>query len=221
MVQGLPAIDWKKADNNAKLFAAVLALFPGTPDHKKIATAFGPNIPASAISYRLGVVRKEGAALGLTPGSGSFSASARINGIAKRDTPAAKNNLSKRKKRERGGRLSDDASNEPDIAMDNDSEEDSAVDTDDEKAPATSAPSVKRQKTIGGRVTKRVSPRKGKSTEYKKLDDPFITMDSAKDEDGNNVFGEPSSTESEDTYATDGSFKDIGKNATVSMEDAV
>lgn len=41
MVQGLPAIDWKKADNNAKLFAAVLALFPGTPDHKKIATAFG------------------------------------------------------------------------------------------------------------------------------------------------------------------------------------
>lgn len=101
--------------------------------------------------------------------------------------------------------------------MDNDSEEDSAVDTDDEKAPATPAPSVKRQKTIGGRVTKRVSPRKGKSTDYKKLDDPFITMDSAKDEDGNTVFGEPSGTESEDIYATDGSFMDIGKNATVSI----
>ena len=41
MVQGVPAIDWKKPENNAKLFAAVLALIPGTPDCKKIAKAFG------------------------------------------------------------------------------------------------------------------------------------------------------------------------------------
>ena len=41
MVQGLPAVDWKKPENNAKLFAAVIALIPGTPDYKKIAAAFG------------------------------------------------------------------------------------------------------------------------------------------------------------------------------------
>ena len=41
MVQGLPAVDWKKQENNAKLFAAVLALVPGTPDYKKIAAVFG------------------------------------------------------------------------------------------------------------------------------------------------------------------------------------
>lgn len=41
MVQGLPAIDWKKPENNAKLFAAVLASIPGTPNYKTIAAAFG------------------------------------------------------------------------------------------------------------------------------------------------------------------------------------
>lgn len=41
MVQGLPAIDWKKPENNAKLFAAVLALIPGTPNYKQIAKVFG------------------------------------------------------------------------------------------------------------------------------------------------------------------------------------
>lgn len=41
MVQGLPAVDWKKPENNAKLFAAVLAMIPGTPDYKQIAKVFG------------------------------------------------------------------------------------------------------------------------------------------------------------------------------------
>ena len=114
----------------------------------------------------------------------------------------------------------DSSSDDPDMdtAMDSDEEESAGND----KKPTTPARSAKRQKTIGGRVTKRVSPRqgKGKKTDYKNLDDPFVTMDSAKDEDGNNVFGEPSGTESEDIYATDGSFKDPGEVA-VKMEEAV
>lgn len=44
MAQGQPAVDWKKPENNAKLFAAVLALIPGTPDYKKIAAVFGESI---------------------------------------------------------------------------------------------------------------------------------------------------------------------------------
>ena len=100
-------------------------------------------------------------------------------------------------------------------------EEESAAETDNGKTPITPAHSAKRQKTIGGRVTKRVSPRMGKKTDYKSLDDPFVTMDNAKDENGNNVFGEPSGTESEDTYATDGSFKEDGKGDTIKMEETV
>lgn len=194
MVQGLPAVDWKKPENNAKLFAAVLALIPGTPDYKKIAAVFGPNVPANAISYRLNVVRKEGVALGLSPGSGSFSTPTKINRAAKRAVPAATNNMLKGMGRKRGGMLSDGPSDDPDVAM-NSEEEETAAETDDEKIPATPIPSVKRQKTVNGRVSKRISPRKGKKTDYKKLDDPFATMDNAKDENGNNVFGEPSGTE--------------------------
>ena len=93
---------------------------------------------------------------------------------------------------------------------------------DDEKKRNTPAHSAKRQKTIGGRVTKRISPRQGngKKTDYKNLNDPFVTMHTAKDEDGSSVFGEPSGTESEDTYATDGSFNDPGEVA-VKMEEAI
>ena len=103
--------------------------------------------------------------------------------------------------------------------MDSD-EEESAVETDHETPPTTPMHSAKHDKTISGRITKRASPRKGKKTDYKTLDDPFFAMDAAKDANGNNVFGEPSATESEDTYATDGSFKDIGGVAAVKTEDA-
>lgn len=104
--------------------------------------------------------------------------------------------------------------------MDNNSEEvKSAIETDDEKATSTPVAFIEGQKIMDGRVTKRTSPRKGKKTNYKKLDDPFLTMDNTHDEDGNNIFGEPSGTESEDTYATDGSFKE--NDAAVKMEEAV
>ena len=99
-------------------------------------------------------------------------------------------------------------------------EEESAVETDHETTPTTPMHSEKRDKTITGRVTKRASPRKGKNTNYKTLVDPFFDMDEAKDANGNNVFGEPSATESEDTYATDGSFKDTETVAAVKAEDA-
>ena len=116
-------------------------------------------------------------------------------------------------------RCTDSSSDDPDVAMDSE-EEESAVETDHETPATTPMHSEKRDKTITGRVTKRASPRKGKNTNYKTLVDPFFVMDEAKDADGNNVFGEPSATESEDTYATDGSFKDIETVAAVKTEDA-
>lgn len=72
-------------------------------------SCIGPNVPPSAISYRLSVVRKEGAALGFKSGTGSFSAAAKTNGTAKRVAPAVKKDKSNSKGRKRGGMLSDDA----------------------------------------------------------------------------------------------------------------
>ena len=112
----------------------------------------------------------------------------------------------------------DSSSDEPYVAMASD-EEESAVETDHETPPTTPMHSAKHDKILVGRITKRASPRKGKKTNYKALEDPFFAMDNAKDENGNNVFGEPSATESEDTYATDGSFKDIGTVAAIKTED--
>ena len=111
--------------------------------------------------------------------------------------------------------LSDD---DPDTAMDS-KEEESAPETDnDEMTPTTPNPS-KRQKVIGGRVTKRLSPRKNAKKDYKTIGDPFSTMEAAKDENGNNVFGPPSRTESEDTYATDGSFKTNDEERVVKVKE--
>ena len=102
----------------------------------------------------------------------------------------------------------DSSSDDPDTAMDS-NEEESAVETDNDQTPTTPAHTTKRDKTISGRIVKRSSPRMGKKTNYKTLEDPFLNMDNAKDENGENIFGEPSATESEDTYATDGSYKAV------------
>lgn len=176
--------------------------------------------------------------MGLSHASGSFSPAAKTNGTinpAKRAVATEKNGLNG-KGRKRGRMLTDESrwlvcscdirsstdssSDGPDTFMDSE-EEGSAAETDNEKTPITPAHSAKRQKTISGRITKRVSPREGKKTDYKNLVDPFVTMDNAKDEDGNNIFGAPSGTESEDTHATDGSFKEGGKVAAIKMEEAI
>ena len=119
----------------------------------------------------------------------------------------------------------DSYSEDTEPAVDDDSDGmGSPAETEDENASATPVP--KRQKTLSGRVTKRVSPRKGQKTDYKKLDDPFTTMANAEDDDGKNIFGDPSATNSEDTYASDGSFEDkeaggdIEEQVVVKMEEA-
>ena len=94
------------------------------------------------------------------------------------------------------------------------------MEADHETPPATPVHSAKHDKIISGRITKRTSPRKGKETDYKTLEDPFFAIAEAKDADGKSIFGEPSASESEDTYATDGSFKDIGTVAAIKTEDA-
>lgn len=97
--------------------------------------------------------------------------------------------------------------------MDNDNGEESAAETDDhEETPTTPKQSAKRQKTTKGHVSKRVSPRKPKKTNYV---DPSDSVDNAEDEDAedeeedgsnvsgyedeNNVSGEPSEAGSEDS----------------------
>ena len=89
----------------------------------------------------------------------------------------------------------------------NDEKGESAAETDDRKPLTTPAPSARGQKMISGWVIKHVFCCKGMKMKYRTVNDPFVTMDNAKNENGKNVSGEPSSIESEDTYATDGSSK--------------
>lgn len=47
---------------------------------------------------------------------------------------------------------------------------------------------------MGGKVTKRISPRAIVKKDYKKIEDPFVDMENAEDEDGNAIFQEESVT---------------------------
>jgi len=104
----------------------------------------------------------------------------------------------------------------------NDSEQEATPPETDDNAPST--PSNKRQKTIGGRVTKRLSPRKAVKKDYKKIEDPFMEMNDATDGDGEKVFGTEKS-DSEDSQASDGEFgkekDDAVVDAVVKTEEAV
>ncbi len=102
----------------------------------------------------------------------------------------------------------------------NDSEQEATPpQTDDNAAPATSA--NKRQKTIGGRVTKtRASPRKTLKKDYKKIEDPFAELNDATDGDGEKVFGTDKS-DSEDSQASDEEFGKDHADAVVKTEEVL
>ncbi len=91
-----------------------------------------------------------------------------------------------------------------------------------ETGPKIHGASAKRQKTIGGRITKpRLSPRKSGKKDYKALEDPFVDMKSTVDGDGNRVF-DTDKSDSEDTYADDAEFTNGGtEEGNVKMEEVV
>ncbi|KAK3170002.1 hypothetical protein OEA41_009387 [Lepraria neglecta] len=219
MVQGLPAVKWTP-ENNAKLLQALVIMHAGVLDYKKLAAIFGPNVPVAAIQYRLGVLRKEGAALGLSE-SKSSPAKAYTPKIGKRAgiVPSEKG---KGKGKKRGGMLRDDARYDEEHTTFGSNTDISAammrpwiplkpmlrawtLRNDAAAAHTSPTPSAKREKTIGGRVTKaRISPRKTAKKDYKALEDPFVGVN-AIDVDGEKVFGTDKS-DSEDPYASDEEF---------------
>lgn len=90
--------------------------------------------------------------------------------------------------------------------------------SDDPLAPTPATPT--KNKVISGRVKKpRASPRKTVPKNYKKIVDPFVEMEDAKDENGQNVFGEPEQSESEDTVLTDGEFETAAEDGGIKAEE--
>lgn len=79
-------------------------------------------------------------------------------------------------------------------------------------------PNASQDKVISGRVTKRVSPRKTTLKDYKQLEDPFMGMEAARDDDGENVFGKPERSDDEDSNPTDGEFGSVKKDVKVEEE---
>lgn len=111
-----------------------------------------------------------------------------------------------------------------DIKDDTEAEQEATPpDTDTcENAPKTPGAAAKRQRTIGGRITKpRLSPRKSAKKDYKALDDPFVDMNGTVDGDGNKVF-DTDKSDSEDTFASDAEFTNGGtQDANIKMEEVV
>lgn len=100
-----------------------------------------------------------------------------------------------------------------------DSEQEATPPETDDNAPTT--PNNKRQKTIGGRVVKRASPRKTAKKDYKKIEDPFTELNDATDGDGEKVFGTDKS-DSEDSQASDREFGgEQEKTAIIETEEAI
>ncbi|KAK4690342.1 hypothetical protein P7C71_g6428, partial [Lecanoromycetidae sp. Uapishka_2] len=215
----MPAFKWN-AENNAKLSQILVAGYVGTPDYKMIAAAFGPEVKDRAIQYRIGQLRQEGVALGFGPGTTGKVIPNAPKTISRAPARAKKGNTPNGKVRKRGGILSDTLSDEESMAdTGNDSEQEATPpDTDDNVAPIT--PTNKRQKTIGGRVVKRASPRKTAKKDYKALEDPYARMADTTDGDGEKVF-ETEKSDSEDSYASDATFGKEDNAVVVKTEELV
>ena len=81
---------------------------------------------------------------------------------------------------------------------------DKESDDDDQNVTPPKTPKI--DKVISGRITKRISPRKNQVKDYKKLVDPFMEMEGAKDEEGGNIFGNPDKSDGEDSDPSDTEF---------------
>ena len=71
-------------------------------------------------------------------------------------------------------------------------------------------------KVTTGRVSKRVSPRKATTKDYKKLEDPFVDMELVKDDNGDSIFGHQARSEEEDSDPSD---EEYGRKKSVKLEE--
>ncbi|KAL2041776.1 hypothetical protein N7G274_005560 [Stereocaulon virgatum] len=139
-------------------------------DYKKLAAIFGPNVPVAAIEYRLGVLRTS------TPKHWD-----RAGSVSSGKAKAKRHGL--------GGALTDDASgDETTGSTEAGGEVQETENPITANGSATPAPSTKRDKTLGGRITKaRISPRKNTKKKYIALEDPFAGVE-VTDADGEKIF---------------------------------
>jgi hypothetical protein len=85
---------------------------------------------------------------------------------------------------------------------------------------ATPTPSTKRNKTLGGRITKaRISPRKYTKKNYKALENPYAGVE-AIDADGEKIF-ETDMSDSEDPNASDKDFGVAKRDDAAPMDETV
>lgn len=92
--------------------------------------------------------------------------------------------------------------------------------SDETTAMTTTTSTTPKTKVISGRIKKpRASPRMTEKKNYKKIEDPFVEMEDAKDENGENVFGRGEESGSEDTVLTDGEFETTAEHEGIKVEE--
>lgn len=226
MPKGQKIVDWTKPENDQKLLLAIIKANDITgAKYADVAAAFGEpicqenktwsltvciggGVPASCIGLRISKLRalaKEGKT---TPGGGpkaKTTGGGLMSGLKPaKGKPTPETETS-------GDRYGANKANfhafttTQWIVLTRIGSDDKSSDGEQNVTPPKT-PKSNGNKIISGRVTKRISPRKNPTKDYKKLVDPFMEMDEAKDEEGGNIFGKPDKSEDEDSDPSDTEF---------------
>ncbi|KAK4691707.1 hypothetical protein P7C71_g5350, partial [Lecanoromycetidae sp. Uapishka_2] len=193
---GQKLVVWTQ-ENEIKLLHAIIAVHDLKLDYAKVAAIFDPNIPASSIATHMSKLRKKVASAVNSQAPISTTSSTRTKAPAKAKQIGKKGKTQGRKP---GGILCDVPSNDDETMADaeKDSEEEAAhTESDDDDAAAPTTSSNKRQKTIGGRITKTsAAPRKT----LKQIKDSATGLDNSTNGEEEPVLNSPNS-EIEDSGA--------------------
>ncbi|KAI9875733.1 MAG: hypothetical protein M1830_008063 [Pleopsidium flavum] len=217
MPTGQKTIVWT-AENDERLLLSIMGAHNITVNYDKVAQVFGNNIAPSVIRTRMGKLKAKARAL--NPGVVSTTAAVTAPGTtATKRKPMTKKNDGATTKKVKQEATDEEEDNMDDLigAQINNvplqhvtppatpSKKSNGLST---KASNPNTPSpAGGDGVLNGRVgKKRSSPRDSSKPNYRQLDDPFVSMPDAMDEDGNNIFGTPARTESEDSFATDKDF---------------
>ena len=160
-------------------------------------------MPATCIITKMGAMRKRAAAMGIIPSP--IPASNTSRSTSSGNGKKSEKNTSKKR---------NEANADDDEEIDH-TQRATPPETSDEKTPTTGA-----TKIISGRVNKpRATPRKNAKKDYRKIEDPFAELEEAKDENGENIFGERENAASEDVVMTGEEYESTAEDADVKVEE--
>ncbi|KAL8784687.1 MAG: hypothetical protein Q9195_008925 [Heterodermia aff. obscurata] len=210
MPKGQKIVDWTKPENDQKLLLAIIKVSEISKKYQEIAAAFGDGVPAGCISTRITKLRSMAKDEGTATKSPNGKTMSKQNGNKSGGVMSGLKRAPKAKGKAKKGKDSEESDSE-------EIKDEPESDDGGQAATPPKTPNGNADKVTSGRVAKRISPRKGPAKNYKKLEDPFADMESAKEDGEEGIFGKPESSEGEDSNPTDEEYGHA--KMTVKMEE--